>query len=145
MPGAAVLDAVWLTEYDAYYYDKHYARALPVLRVRFADPGETWLYVDPTRGAIALNHGTASRAERWLYHGLHSLDFPKFYAARPLWDVVLIVLSIGGTALSMLTLVPAWRRLRRHAKRLAPRRDPRPGLSDDAVRDESRGFSEAAG
>ena len=117
MPGVAVREATWLTDYDAYYYDKHYARTLPALRVRFADAGETWLYVDPARGAIALNHGTASRAERWLYHGLHSLDFPDFYAARPLWDIVLIVLSLGGLGLSALTLVPAYRRLRRHAVR----------------------------
>jgi hypothetical protein len=117
MPGAAVVDAAWLTEYDAYYYAKKDERPLPVLRVRFADPDATWLYVDPSRGAIALNHGRVSRAERWLYHGLHSLDFPGFYQSGRLWDVVLILLSIGGTALSVTTLLPAWRRLRRHATR----------------------------
>jgi hypothetical protein len=118
MPGVPIADSTWLHAYDAYYYDKHYARALPVLRVRFADPGETWLYLDPTRGSIALSHGRLSRAERWLYHGLHSLDFPSLYQSRPLWDALLILLSIGGTVLSMTTLLPAWRRLTRHTRRL---------------------------
>ena len=118
MPGAPIADSTWLHAYDAYYYDKHYARALPVLRVRFADPGATWLYLDPSRGVIALSHGRLSRSERWLYHGLHSLDFPSLYQSRPLWDALLIVLSIGGTVLSMTTLLPAWRRVTRHARRL---------------------------
>jgi hypothetical protein len=51
---------------------------------------------------------------RWLYHGLHSLDFPFLYNRRPLWDIVVMVLSLGGLALSTTTMVPAWRRLRRH-------------------------------
>jgi hypothetical protein len=35
-----------------------------------------------------------------------------------LWDIVVIVLSIGGAVLSATTMVPAWRRLKRHAVRL---------------------------
>jgi hypothetical protein len=41
------------------------------------------------------------------------LDFPFLYFRRPLWDVVTIVLSIGGAALSITTILPALRRLRR--------------------------------
>ena len=37
-----------------------------------------------------------TRLRRWLYQGLHSLDFPFLYYKRPLWDIVVIVLSIGG-------------------------------------------------
>jgi hypothetical protein len=55
---------------------------------------------------------------RWLYHGLHSLDFPFLYHRRPLWDVVVILLSLGGIASVATSLTPAWRRLRRHAQRL---------------------------
>lgn len=119
MPGATMVDAVWLTEYDAYYYDQSGARSLPVLRARYDDPVETWLYVDPARGAVALKEERRTRWERWLYHGLHSLDFPFLYAKRPLWDIVVIVLSIGGAVLSVTTLLPAWRRLRRHARKWA--------------------------
>ena len=119
MPGTAVDDAVWLEEYDAYYYDRHGARLLPVLRVRYDDPLRTWLYLDPQRGVIVQKEERLSRVNRWLYHGLHSLDFPFLYYRRPLWDVVVIVLSLGGIVLSASTMVQAWRRLRRHARHVA--------------------------
>ena len=118
MPGVRVLDADWLTSYDAYYYSRAGARALPVLRVRYGDPDSTWLYFDPSRGAIALKQERLSRVNRWLYHGLHSLDFPFLYSRRPLWDIVVIGLSAGGLVLSSTTLAAAWRRLRRHARRV---------------------------
>jgi hypothetical protein len=59
----------------------------------------------------------ATYGGRPIYQGLHSLDFPFLYYTRPLWDVVVIVLSIGGTVLSVVSLVPVWRRLRRHTRR----------------------------
>ena len=59
-----------------------------------------------------------TRLNRWLYHGLHSLDVPFLYYRRPLWDAVVIVLSLGGFVLTLTTLVPAVRRLRRHARRV---------------------------
>lgn len=119
MPGAGVEDEVWLEDYDAYYYDRYGARPLPVLRVRYDDPSRTWLYLDPQRGVIVQKEESLSRVNRWLYHGLHSFDFPFLYYRRPLWDVVVIVLSVGGMVLSASTLVAAWHRLRRHARRVA--------------------------
>jgi hypothetical protein len=116
MPGVPVRDEVWLDEYDGYYYDPRGSRSLPVLRVRYADPQETWLYLDPARGGIVQKSERVSRLRRWLYQGLHSLDFPFLYFRRPLWDLVVIVLSAGGIVLSVTTVLPAWRRLRRHAR-----------------------------
>ena len=135
MPNVPVQDAVWLQDYDGYYYDSRGSRPLPVLRVRYADEYRTWLYLDPVRGGIAQRSVSVTRLRRWLYQGLHSLDFPLLYFRRPLWDIVVIVLSIGGTALSMTTLLPALRRLRRRGRafvrwggdQLRPRLD-HPGL-----------------
>lgn len=121
MPDEAVRDEVWLDRYDSYYYDRWRAKPLPVLRVRYADAAQTWLYLDPHNGSIALRHTTLSRVNRWLYNGLHSFDFPFLYFRRPAWDIVLVVLSLGGIALSLTTLLPAWRRLRRHKRRLTAR------------------------
>jgi hypothetical protein len=115
MPHVPMRDAVWLTEYDSYYYDQYGNKPLPVLRVRYQDAAATWLYLEPSLGTMA-RQDRLGRWERWLYHGLHSLDFPFLYRSRPLWDIVLIVLSIGGLALSATTLVPSWRRLVRHAR-----------------------------
>jgi hypothetical protein len=117
MPGVPIADATWLHEYDSYYYDKNGDRPLPVLRVRHADEAGTWLYLDPSLGTMMrLDRG--GRWNRWLYHGLHSLDFPFLRYKRPLWDIVVILLSIGGAVLSATTLLPSWRRLVRHARRL---------------------------
>ncbi len=116
-PGVAVRDAVWLADYDDYYYDRHRMSPLPVLRVRFSDPEETWLYVAPTHGALVMKQERLSRLNRWLYNGLHSLDFAFLINRRPLWDIVVILLSLGGIGLTVTTVVPAWRRLRRHVRR----------------------------
>jgi hypothetical protein len=71
------------------------------------------LYFDPKHGAIARKEERLSRLNRWLYHGFHSLDFPFLYYRRPLWDIVVIALSLGGIVLSATTLTASWRRVRR--------------------------------
>ncbi len=132
MPDVAVDNASWLNEYDAHYYDLRGARPLPVLRVQYADANRTWLYVDPARGAIVQRTDDTRRLRRWLYQGLHSLDFPALYYQRPLWDIVVIGLSIGGLALSATTLLPAWRRLRRNARGIV--RTGAPGRISEPVK-----------
>lgn len=122
MPHAAITEAVWLDRYDSYYYDRSGLLPLPVLRAKYDDPVNTWLYFDPSQGAVVQKEERRTRIERWLYHGLHSLDFPFLYYRRPLWDAVVIVLSIGGIVSSVTTVAPAWRRLRSHVRRLAVRR-----------------------
>jgi hypothetical protein len=117
MHGVEIADRSRLDAYDAYYYDRDGELPLPVLRVRFADSAGTWLYLDPARGAILRREERLSRLNRWLYHGLHSLDFPILYYRRPLWDLVVIVLSLGGMASVATATAPAWRRLRRLARR----------------------------
>lgn len=117
MPRVPVEDSVWLQEYDAYYYSREHLMPLPVLRVRYLDPQRTWLYLDPERGVIAARYDRPSRWSRWLFNGLHSLDFPFMYYRRPLWDIVVIVLSLGGVGISLTSALPAWRRLVSHAGR----------------------------
>ena len=117
MPGVPIEGMHWMDEYDAYYYDRAgrsgSTKPLPVLRVRYADPQRTWLYLDPRRGVIVRKEERLSRLNRWLYHGLHSFDFPWLYYRRPLWDAVVIVLSLGGLLLSVSTVSASVRRLRR--------------------------------
>ena len=70
------------------------------MRVRFADPLATWLYIDPAAARIVQAVHRYGRLERWLFNGLHSLDFAFWYDRRPLWDAGLIALSLGGLASS---------------------------------------------
>jgi hypothetical protein len=116
MPGAAVEGVFWMDQYDSYYYNRDRRLSLPVLRVRYNDPQQTWLYLDPRRGAIVRKEERLTRINRWIYHGLHSFDFPFLYYHRPLWDIVVIGLSLGGMVLSATTMLPAWRRVRRRMR-----------------------------
>lgn len=118
MPGAAPADVQQLDDYDDYYYDRTQLLPLPVVRARYRDAAATWLYVDPNRGTIARREEWSSRVNRWLYHGLHSLDFPFLYRRRPLWDIVMILLILGGIGSAVTALGPASRRLWRHVHRL---------------------------
>lgn len=112
-PDTRPSDAEWLSSYDSYYYDRSGAKPLPVLRLRYDDADKTWLYLDPTSGALSMRFTSVSRLNRWLYNGLHSFDFPFLYYRRPAWDVVVVLLSFGGIGLTVTTMLPAWRRLRR--------------------------------
>jgi hypothetical protein len=120
VPGAAVVESTWLDHYDAYYYDRDGGRPLPVLRVKFDDAVNTWLYADPRSGQLVAKEERLSRLERWLYRGLHSLDFPALFFARPAWDLIVITLSLGGIAVSGTAIVLGWRRGRRWAGRTVP-------------------------
>ena len=96
-----------------------------MLRVRFDDPQETWLHIDPHSARLFESYVATSRLERWLYHGLHSLDFPLLYKYRPLWDMVVLFLMSGGIALCVTSVWIGWKRLRkgwRDWRRPAPAR-----------------------
>ena len=143
MPGAAIRDAVWLNDYDDYYYKTvssfdlglpRLAKTLPVLRVRFDDAKATWLYLTPAPGQL-LKMEAEDRANRWGYYGLHGLDFAVLYRHRPLWDIVAIGLLIGVTVSGVTTIVPACRRLVRHWRRLSlPSRPASPAAAQARAR-----------
>jgi hypothetical protein len=58
------------------------------------------------------------------------MDWPGLFKLRPLWDIVMIVLLAGLAAISVTTLLPGLRRLKRHAvrgwKRAFPQEKARP-------------------
>ena len=107
-----------LAAYDLYYYarDAHTmmggaARPLPVVRLVFADAHATWVHLDPHTGAVLGHIDSGKRASRWLFAMLHSWDWLPLLERRPLWDIVLVVLSLGGLLLSVTGVVIGWRRL----------------------------------
>jgi len=106
-----------LDQYDRYYLDRHHRRPLPVVLVRLADRDHTRFYIDPKTARLVGTYSARNWVTRWLYHGLHSLDFPWLYRYRPLWDVVVGAFMIGGTALCFTSLVLAWQVLGRTLSR----------------------------
>lgn len=107
-----------MTQYDAYYLDRRRARPLPVLFVKLADPSHTQLYIDPRLGRTVEQHSDEdSFIERWLYHGLHSLNFPLLYNYRPAWDIAVLTLMLGGFSLCITSVTIAWRLVLRKLRR----------------------------
>jgi hypothetical protein len=102
-----------VSQYEVYYLDRTAELPLPVLSVRLRDPAATLLYVDPKSVQVMRAYTSRSRWNRWLYHGLHSLDLPWLYRNRPAWDAVVLILMLGGTALCTTSVIIGFQLLRR--------------------------------
>lgn len=97
-----------LRQDDFYYYSRaehtmgggRKPHPLPIWRVRYDDPNQTWLHIDPTTGQVLNEMDSYQRAERWLFALLHSWDWLPLLQNRPLWDIFMLVLAAGGLALS---------------------------------------------
>ena len=124
LPDVPIVESQLLSEYDSYYYSRGRQTPLPVLRVKFADPEQTWFYIDPQMSQLLARVHRLNRVERWLYSGLHNLDFSFWYNRRPLWDIGIILLSLGGLASSGIGLYLGLKRVRRGVRGLvrSPRR-----------------------
>ena len=126
---ATLAEARLVVTQEAYYVDRHHERPLPVLFVRLNDPAGSMYYIDPRTARVVQGYTTGSRWNRWLYHGLHSLDLPWLYLYRPAWDIVVLTLMLGGTALCVTSVVIGWRRLKRKAAMRRAERTRRQRLS----------------
>jgi hypothetical protein len=102
-----------VTEYEAYYLDRKNLLPLPAIFVRFNDHDRSTYYIDPQTAQIVQTYNSHSRWNRWLYHGLHSLNFPWLYKHRPAWDIVMLSVMLGGASLSITAIILAWRVVRR--------------------------------
>ena len=76
------------------------------------DPAQSWIYVDPHKSELLSLIHRNSRIERWLYSGLHSLDFAFWYHQRPLWDLGVLILLAGGLGVSFIGLCYGIKRLK---------------------------------
>jgi hypothetical protein len=116
MGGAPVGSLVRLDREDAYYYGGYDGPvALPVYRARLKDRGGSAYYIDAASGRLILAVDGTARQSRWLRTGLHDWDF-AWVRARPVWDIVVILLLSGVTAL---VSIGAWIGLKRLWRDLA--------------------------
>ena len=107
-----------LNQYDRYYLDRTRRLPLPVVLAEGTSGEQTRYYIDPKTARVVQTYDSSNWVNRWLYNGLHSLNFPWLYNYRPLWDIVVITLMLGGTALCVTSLVLAWRVLGRKLARV---------------------------
>jgi hypothetical protein len=128
--GTSIAEQRWIDHYDSYYLDRRREKPLPVIYVRLNDENDTRYYVDPKTARVVGTYSSRSWVNRWLYHGLHSLDFPWLYNHRPLWDIVVIGLMLGGTALCVTSLILTWRVLSRKLLAAFLRRETQPAIED---------------
>ena len=103
-----------LNQYGLYYYSHHDRyRPLPVIKVEFGDEHGTWFYIDERTGEVLDRLTRTGRVQRWLYNGLHSLDFALLIQHRPVWDVLVITLCVMGFVFSLTAVYLGGRRIRR--------------------------------
>lgn len=108
----AIVKTSLLESFDSYYYSHHGSnRPLPVYKIELNDESKTWVYINASTGEWIFSKTLKQRVKRWLYNGLHSLDFLFLIEHRPLWDIIVIVLCVQGAFMSFSSIVIAYRRL----------------------------------
>jgi hypothetical protein len=91
----------------------HYAIAAampdgPVYRIAC---GDVWYDIDASNGALLQRTDSSRRAYRWLYQGLHTLDFPALARRSMLRTVLIVSLCAIGFVFSLTGLMIGARRL----------------------------------
>lgn len=128
MPAAHLVNIERLEAPDRYWYStgdpRDDSRPLPILRLKFDDPAQTWLHIDPATGALLGQLGSGGRSYRWLFSALHRLDLPWLLIWPPLRHILIWLLSGAGLGISISGIVIGWRRL--FASKLSARHQSRP-------------------
>jgi hypothetical protein len=112
----AIAEQGLMNEADAYYYALQRRRfediALPYYRIILKDDEQTRLYLDASTGAPVHGVDSAGRWRRWLFSGLHRLDFTEWMRARPFRDALMWLTLLGGLGLSVTGVWLGIRRVR---------------------------------
>ena len=98
---------------DIYTHLRNSRLPASAVRLTLGDDSSTWVHIDSANGRILSIMDRSRRLNRWLFNGLHSLDFPGFTDRRPLWDIVIIALLSVGLAFSITGVYIGYKRLRR--------------------------------
>ena len=101
--GSSIESQAMITAEDAYYFHFSIAqnqdrKPLPVYRVVLNDADHTRYYLSPETGELLRKVDADGRGQRWLFSGLHRLDFAQWLRLRPIWDIVMLLLLTGALA-----------------------------------------------
>jgi hypothetical protein len=109
----AIAEQNLINEEDTYFLRRRRDNfILPVYRVVLGDEDRTHYYLDPRTGALLQRVDENGRWQRWLFSGLHRIDFTSWLRARPFWDGIILVLLFGGAAVSATGVYLAARRIK---------------------------------
>ena len=111
LPQAKLSSIDLITNEDNYYYSDNGFLPLPIYRAKFDDPESTWYHINVANGEILNRITNANRLERWIFKGLHSLDFQFLIKHGSLKDAILIFLCLAGFFFSLSAVIVGWRRL----------------------------------
>ena len=111
----SIIQTSVLNAFDHYYYSHHGSeRPLPAYRIELDDEEKTWVYINARTGEWVFSKTSKQRVQRWLYNGLHSLDFRFLIERRPLWDLTVITLCLLVAVMAFSAIMLAVKRLRRN-------------------------------
>jgi hypothetical protein len=86
--------------------------ALPEAPVFRIVCGKVWYEIDGATGALVSRLDPTRRANRWLFAGLHTLDFRWLRSHPPLRTAIIVALCLCGFGFSLSGVVLAWRRMK---------------------------------
>jgi hypothetical protein len=112
-PGEEIESIAKVAANDTYVQLRTSGLPPTAVRVKLGEEGSTWVHVDAATGEIISVMDKSRRLNRWIFNGLHSLDFPGLVERRPLWDIVIVALLLFGLAFSISGVYLGARRLRR--------------------------------
>jgi hypothetical protein len=126
--GSSIESQGAIAEEEAYYFnfsigEREDRAPLPAYRVVLNDSDHTRYYLNPETAQLVRKVDANSRGQRWLFSGLHRLDFAQWLRLRPVWDVVMLFLLFGGLAGTGTGVYLALQRIKRD---LTFRRQPKP-------------------
>ena len=100
MPDAELVFSERLPEGDEYWHTAFTVKKVPVLRVGFDDPADTWFHIDPDSGQLIGILDKIGRVDRWANVGIHDVDLHFLHKHRPLWDIVVWIMMLAGLFIS---------------------------------------------
>jgi hypothetical protein len=112
-PDAEIADISVISDDDIYTSLREGNLPRGTFRIELNDKSDTWIHVNSQNGEIVSVMDHSRRVYRWLYNGLHSLDFPGLVDQRPLWISIMTILLLSGLAFSITGTIVAFMHLRR--------------------------------
>jgi hypothetical protein len=111
LEGANCATAILIDKNDAYRSVMAKPNA-QLLRIVCDDTKKTWFHIDGSNAQIIEKIDRSRRWYRWLYSGLHTLDFPVLDNNSQFKTALVVIFCVLGFLFSLTGAILSWRRLR---------------------------------